>query len=396
MSILFDPIALGPHQIKNRFVNAATYESMATEAGEVTDEIVRRYRRLARGEVGLIITGFVYVHPLGRAARFQLGAHDDGLVPGLRRLTRAVHEEGGKIAFELAHAGRQTTRALIGQRPLGPSSRGRDPINFVRPAEMDEDDILEAIVAFGKAAERAARAGADGVEIHAAHGYLINQFLSPFFNVRTDAWGGSAENRFRFLQQVILSVRRALPEGAFLLVKLNTRDHTPEEGITPPLAAQYATWLHDLGIDGLEVSCGSTVYAPLNMSRGDVPVDEFVQGLPWWQRPVARLKLGNWVGEYDLKGPYNLEAAKMIKPELGAVPLILTGGLRTAAQMERVLESGVADLIGMSRPFIREPSLVRRIQDGRTDTASCVSCNKCLAAIANEMPVRCYYRGSHD
>lgn len=391
--MLFEPITLGHLEISNRFVNAATYEAMATEAGEVTDDLVARYRRLARGEIGLIITGHAYVHPLGRGARYQLGVHTDDMIPGLRRLTEAVHREGGKIALELAHAGRQTTEALIGEIPLSPSSRGRDPVNFVKPREMNGDQIYEAIQAFGKAAERAAEANVDGVEIHGAHGYLVNQFLSPFFNVRDDGWGGSDENRFRFLREVILAVREGLVDGKPILVKLNTQDHTPQEGITPRLAATYARWLAELGIEGLEVSCGSTIYAPFTMCRGDVPVDELAQSLPWWQRPVGRLLIRRWVGAYDLAGAYNLEAAKLIKPELGDIPLILTGGLRTVSQMERVLESNVADLIGMSRPFIREPGLVKRIREGRTDAASCVSCNKCLAAIANEMPVRCYYAG---
>jgi 2,4-dienoyl-CoA reductase-like NADH-dependent reductase (Old Yellow Enzyme family) len=391
--VLFEPIALGNVQIKNRFVNAATYEGMATEAGKITDDIVARYRKLARGEIGLIITGNVYVHPLGRNARFQLGIHHNDMIPGLKRLTEAVHMEGGKIAFQLTHAGRQTTPALIGQTPLAPSSRGRDPVNFVKPTKMDEEQIHEAIRAFGRAAERAAEAGTDGVEIRAAHGYLANQFLSPFFNVREDRWGGSAKDRFRFLREVILETRNRLPDGMPILVKLNARDHTPQRGITPPLAATYARWLAEIGIDGLEVSRGSTLYAPFDMSRGDVPVDAFARSVPWWQRPLVRLTLSRWVGKYDLDGAYNLEAAKLIKPELGDVPLILTGGLRTVSQMERVLKEDVADTIGMSRPFIREPSLVRKIREGRTDAASCVSCNRCLAAIASDLPVRCYYTG---
>lgn len=396
MTVLFNPMTLGGVEVANRFVCAATYEAMATDTGEVTDRIVERYRRLARGEVGLIITGLVCVDPLGRVATHQLGVHSDAMVPGLSRLTEAVHEEGGRIALQLAHAGRQTTRALIGQTPLAPSSRGRDPVNFVKPRAMDEGQINQAIEAFGRAARRAAAAGADGVEIHAAHGYLINQFLSPFYNVRDDDWGGSAENRFRFLRQVVLAVQEAMPEGTPILVKLNTRDHTPQEGITPPLAATYAGWLAELGIDGLEVSAGSTLYAPFNMSRGDVPVDAFAQSLPWWQRPIGRLVIGSWTRKYDFEGPYNEDAAALIKPMLGSVPLILTGGVRTVTEMEGVLQDGTTDLIGMGRPFIREPSLVRRIRLGRTDAASCVSCNRCLAAVANEIPVRCYYTGFPD
>ena len=159
------------------------------------------------------------------------------------------------MVFQLVHAGRQTTKAVIGQTPIGPSDKGRDPINFVKPKKMTEEQIREVIQAFGKAASRAIEAGADGVQIHAAHGYLVNQFLSPFFNRRTDDWGGSDENRFRFLREIILETRRVLPEGMPILVKLNTHDHTPQEGVTPPLATRYAKWLAELGIDGLELSC---------------------------------------------------------------------------------------------------------------------------------------------
>jgi 2,4-dienoyl-CoA reductase-like NADH-dependent reductase (Old Yellow Enzyme family) len=312
------------------------------------------------------------------------------MIPGLKKVVEAVHNEGGKIALELAHAGRQTTKGLIGQTPLGPSSTGRDPVNFVKPEQMTEEQIYEVIRAFGKAANRAVEAGADGVQVHAAHGYLVNQFLSPFFNDRSDAWGGSDEKRFRFLKEIILEIKKALPEGVPVLVKLNTQDHTPQEGITPPLAAKYAAWLSELEIDGLEVSCGSALYAYMNMCRGEVPVNELVQGLPWWQKPLGKLVINRLVGKYDLHEGYNLEAAK---PAAGGVRLLVVGGLRRVSHMEEILKQGHADFISMSRPFIREPSLVKRIREGKTDAAACASCNRCLAAVANDMPVQCYSVG---
>lgn len=393
MSILFEPMQLGNVQIKNRFVCSATYESMATEIGEVTDDLVKRYRNLARGDVGLIIPGYIYIHPLGRAFKYQAGIHNNDMIPGLKKVVESVHQEGGKIAFQLGHAGRQTSKEIIGQTPIGPSDKGRDPIYFFKPKKMTEEQIHEVIQTFGTATGRAVEAGVDGVQIHAAHGYLINQFLSPFFNERDDAWGGSDENRFRFLKEVILETRKALPEGMPLLVKLNTHDHTPKEGVTPILAKKYAGWLAELEIDGLELSCGSSVYSFMNMCRGDVPVNEIVNSLDWWKKPFGKLMLNRLLGKYDLQEGYNLEAAKMIKPVIGSIPLFLVGGLRRTSQMEEILEKGYADFISMSRPFIREPSLVRRIKEGKTDVASCVSCNRCLAAVINNMPVRCYNKG---
>lgn len=393
MSILFTPMKLRDMEVKNRFVHSATYECMALDTGEATDEIVKRYQILAKGEVGLIIPGYMYIHPLGRAYKYQSGIHSDDMIPGLKKVAEAVHQEGGKIAFQLAHAGRQTTSSLIGQTPLGPSGKGRDPVNFVKPREMGQEEIQEVIQAFGMAAERAVEAGADGVQLHAAHGYLINQFLSPFFNRRKDDWGGSDENRFRFLREIFLRTRKAMPEGMPLLVKLNTHDHTPREGITPPLAVKYATWLADLGIDGLEVSCGSAVYSFMNMCRGDVPVDELVRSLPLWKKPLGKLMMKNLVGKYDLQEGYNLEAARMIRPVLGKVPLFVVGGLRSVAQMEWVLGKKHADFISMSRPFIREPYIVEKIKEAKSDAVACVSCNRCLAAIPNNIPVRCYNKG---
>jgi 2,4-dienoyl-CoA reductase-like NADH-dependent reductase (Old Yellow Enzyme family) len=393
MSILFKPMNLGNVEIKNRFVHSATSECMATETGEISPQLVNRYRNIARGEVGLIIPGFMYVHPSGRSYKYQTGIHNDDMINGLRKLVEAVHEEDSKIIFQIAHAGRQTRKSVIGQTPISPSSRGRDPVYFVKPKEMNLKDIQEAVKAFAIAAGRAVEAGADGIQLHAAHGYLINQFLSPFFNTRKDEWGGSDINRFRFLKTVIEEVRRVIPEGTPLLVKMNTKDYTPEEGITPPLAGKYSGWLSDLKIDGIEMSCGSSVYAFMNMCRGDVPVKELLNSLSFMVRPFANLTLKKMIGKYDIEEAYNLEAAKLLKPILGKVPLLLVGGLRRVKQMEEILNKQYADFISMSRPFIREPFLVKNIREGKTEVAACASCNKCLAAVANNIPVYCYNKG---
>ncbi len=395
MSVLFDAVTLGNVLVKNRFVHSATYEAMAQESGEVTGRLVERYRRLAEGEVGLVIPGGLYVHPHGRTSLRQAGIHTDQMIDGLGRVADAVHHYGGKIVFQLMHAGGQAKREVIGRPPLAPSARPRDPVSFRRPAPMNETQIAEAIQDFGAAAGRAAEAGADGIQLHAAHGYLINQFLSPFYNHRTDRWGGSDEGRFRFLHEVVREIKRVLPTGMPLLVKLNVHDYTPRDGITPPLAARYAGRLVQLGVDGLELSCG-TAYSYMNMCRGQVPVAGLLQSVSRWRRPIVKLALGRLVGSYDLHGPYNLEAARVVRPACGEARLLLVGGLRSLPQMEEVVTGGHADLISMCRPFIREPSLVRRLRLGQTDLASCTSCNQCFAAMVNDRPVRCYHEGSRS
>lgn len=393
MSKLFTPKKIGNVELPNRFVHSATYEGMAKETGEVSDELIKRYEKLAKGGAGLIISGAMCVHSTGRAYRYQIGIHSDDMITGLKKLADTVHREGGKIAFQLNHAGRQTTRDLIGQTPLGPSRNGRDPIYFVKPREMTEDEILKMIRAFRLAAIRAVASGADGIQLHGAHGYLINEFLSPFFNLRTDPYGGSDENRFRFLKEVIQEIKTVVPDGFPILIKLNTNDYTPKEGITPSLASRYAGWLAELGIDGVEISCGTGNYSYMNISRGDVPTDEFLKALPWWQKPMGRLMIRKLKGKYDLAEGYNLEAARMIRPVLGDTPLFLVGGMRTVAHMEDVLENRYADFISMSRPFIREPFLVNKIKDGKMDRVSCVSCNRCFAAVPNDIPIYCYNKG---
>jgi 2,4-dienoyl-CoA reductase-like NADH-dependent reductase (Old Yellow Enzyme family) len=396
MSSLFSPIQIGNVQIRNRFVNSATYEAMATPEGEVSDKLISRYRILAKGEIGLIISGHSFVHKYGRAASFQTGIHNDNMVPGLRKMVEAVHNEGGKIFLQLSHAGRQAKKALVGRQPMGPSSFDRDMLNMTRAAKMTGKEIEEVITAFGKAAKRSVLAGADGIQLHGAHGYLINQFISPYFNRREDEWGGSDEKRFRFLREIILICQDNLPEGVPLMIKLNTNDYTPKEGITPALAAKYAGWISELGVSGIELSCGTANYSFMNLCRGEVPVDDFVSGLPMWKKIPGRVMVSRMSGKFDLEEGYNIEAAKLIKPELEGTLLSIVGGFRRLSHMNEVVEEGYSDLISMSRPFIREPHIIKRFLEGKADVVSCNSCNRCLAAIVNGIPVRCFNKGNID
>lgn len=391
MSILFSPITIRTIEIQNRFVHSATYEAMADEEGEVTDELINRYKNLAKAGIGLIIPGYLYVHPAGRAMPKQAGIHTDEMIPGLRRLVEAVHQHGVKIALQLAHGGMQTSKAIIGQAPLAPSGGLRNPMTFGKCKEMTQLEIEETILAFSQAARRAAEAGADAVQVHGAHGYLISEFLSPFFNRRKDSWGGSDEGRFRIVQEIIQQTRKVLPDTTPILFKMNTNDFTPKEGVTPEVAKKYAGWLRKLGIDGVELSCGT--FFTFHMVRGEIPSKELMKVLPGWMRPLAKLQFRKLRPRCSFVEAYNLAAAEMIKPELGEVPLMLVGGVRRLSHMEELVERKYADMVSMSRPFIREPFLVKRFREGKADQASCISCNKCFAAIANDLPLRCYVDG---
>ncbi len=386
MSILFSPFQLKNLELKNRFVFSACEDNLATDRGQVTDRIIGKMRRLAKGEVGLIISSHTAVHPLGRTKKHQLGIFSDEIIPGLRQLVDAVHRAGGKIIFQLGHAGAQAAGDTIGRRPLGPSASPKND-------EIQNDQIAEVVLAFAAGARRAAEAGADGIQLHAAHGYLINEFLSPFFNHRNDPWGGSAENRFQFLRNVISEIRKEWPSDKVLIVKLNSNDHTPDEGITPSLAVRYAGWLAEMAIDGIEVSCGTSSLSPWNLCRGDIPVGDILGLMPEDKRAAVQEKLSMTKDRFVMEEGYNLKAASMMRPAVGRVPLFAVGGWRHVRAMEDAVHQGQTDLIPLCRPLIREPNLVKKIREGKTDQAACISCNRCFIALAFDFPVSCYCQG---
>lgn len=393
-NILFSPKKIGSIEISNRFVHSATYEGLSEPDGTVSEALLKRYEALARGGVGLIIPGYMYVHPWGKPHPFATGIHRDEMVLGLKKLVEVIQKHGARVFFQLKHAGQQNTPQQIGRTPMGPSAKVRDRVNFFTPKAMTETEISQVIEEFAAAAGRAAAAGADGIQLHAAHGHLINQFLSPFFNHRQDDWGGTTEKRFRFLKSVYQAVKKEIPAGMPVTVKLNSHDYTPIEGITPLLAATYARWLVDLGVDALEVSCGTAGFSFMNVCRGRVPTKELLKTLPLWKRPLFYLKLKGMEDKFDLEEAYNLAAAEVIREEVPSTSLILVGGNRTVARMQNLVTEKAMDFIAMSRPFISDPFLVRKIKAGQMDSVSCISCNRCLVALRAKIPTRCYRRGT--
>jgi 2,4-dienoyl-CoA reductase-like NADH-dependent reductase (Old Yellow Enzyme family) len=390
MSMLFEPVKIGGVELGNRLMHSATQESMADSEGFVTDILLNRYRKLASSGIGLIIPGTMNVNTVGRFGTNSNAIWDDRFIPGLQKLTEVIHSSGSKVAFQLQHAGRQTFKSVIGRRPVAPSRGRMDPMFMARPRVMGEAEIESTIEDYVKAAGRAFTAGADGVQLHAGHGFLLNQFLSPFFNRRRDAWGGTDEKRFRFVKEIVAGIVAIKPASTLLMIKLSSNDFTPQEGITPPLAAKYVNWLDRLGMDGVEVTCGTGSFSNMNIWRGDVPVKEMVNALPPAKRLGGWLVLKRMVGKFDYEEGYNLEAAQTIRSATPAMPLALVGGLRHVEYMEKVLGDGSVDLISMSRPFIRELQLVEHLRKGAPQV-SCVNCNKCLATTVRNERIKCSY-----
>jgi 2,4-dienoyl-CoA reductase-like NADH-dependent reductase (Old Yellow Enzyme family) len=357
MPILFKPIEINEMVVLNRFVRSATNDRHADVSGRINDQFIAVYESLAAGGIGLIITGHAYVTWNGKASTTMMGVHDDDLVPDLRRLVEAVHQYESKIVMQLNHAGRQTSTSIIGETPVAPSAVYNKLYEETSRA-LTEDEIEELIEAYASAAMRAFSAGFDGVQIHAAHGYLASQFISPYTNRREDAWGGSLENRMRFPLEILKRIRKAVGDEYPVLIKLNSEDFL-EGGLTIEEGAQIARALSRDGIDAIEIS-GGMMESGSHIAKPGIKDEED-------------------------EAYYLTNAIKFRK--VIDVPLILVGGLRSYGLMEQLVEAGEADMVSLSRPFIREPDLVNRWKQGDTRKADCISCNGCQRY--RDEPVRC-------
>ncbi len=347
-SILFTPVRIGSLDLANRFVRSATAESMARDDGTVTERQAALYRALAEGEVGLIISGHAYVAPAGKAGPRQTAVYDDRFVPSLKAIPAAVRGASSRVFLQIAHAGRQTKPKVCDCEPVAPSAV-LDPSSGIVPRAMTDAEIRETIRAFIRAAERAREAGFDGVQVHAAHGYLLSEFLSPHTNRREDDWGGSVENRSRALIEIVSGIKAACGADFPVVAKLNTTDFLPA-GLAFEDAVAAARLIEAAGCDGIEASGGMT-----EAGRGSV-----------W--PGLRTE--------DEEG-YFVENAARIRKAV-SIPVFGLGGFRTFAAMERAVRGGRVDLISLSRPLVRDPDLIRKFRLGEVSKSDCLSCNRCF------------------
>jgi 2,4-dienoyl-CoA reductase-like NADH-dependent reductase (Old Yellow Enzyme family) len=359
MPSLFTPTRIKTLSLPNRFIRSATWEGLTADNGDCTPELVNLLADLAAGNTGLIISGHAYVSPAGQATPRQLGADQDGRIESLREMTAAVHRQGGRIILQLAHGGLRADAKLCNRIPQGPSIV-KSLLGFPH-REMTVEDIHRVVEDFSKAARRAQTAGFDGVQIHAAHGYLLSQFLSPAFNRRGDDYGGDIQNRARFLLQVYNRIRQTVGEQFPIFVKINSEDFL-QKGLNLEDCIQVGVMLDEAGVDAIEVSGGT-------LSSGRyVPFRKEIT----FERDQA----------------YFRRAAKALKKEIQA-PVILIGGIRSYLLAERLVDEGFADYISLSRPLIRESRLIARWQSGDLRKATCVSCNGCLGAARSGKGIYC-------
>jgi len=386
--MLFEKTNIKTLELKNRLVRSATHEGMADENGFPTQDLFKLYERLAKGGVGLIITGYSFICRDGKSPFWgMLGINNDEHIPKYRELVDHVHLHGAKIAMQIVHCGRQTTKEAIGIQPLAPS-QVKDKSIFVMPREMTDKDIERIIEAFAEACRRVRESGFDAVQIHGAHGYLVNQFLCPHTNRRKDKWGGKLENRMRFVEELYDRCRRQVGDDYPILIKINAYDNMKKG-----LKLNESVVMAEMGFDGIEVSCGIGEDG-LSTFRGDVPLEVFLYEWDMYKNknPLFRFMMKRF-GRKMIKPPpltqaFNRESARTIK-EVVDIPLFLVGGITDPAAMEQIVKSGDADYISLSRALIADPKFSEKIRQGSRKTAGCIHCNYCAAYIVSE-PLRCY------
>ncbi|MGE4286894.1 MAG: NADH:flavin oxidoreductase [Phycisphaerae bacterium] len=349
MKKLLEKTTLGGVEVNNRLVRSATWENMADDEGYATEQLTKLFVDFAQGGIGLAITGFARITEDDLVAPRMIGLYDDKFIDSYVEMTDCVHKAGGKIAVQLAGGSSQGKYRVRKRRVIGPSAV-EDKMYRVTPEEMTLEDIKSVRKSFVDAALRAKKSGFDAVQLHAAHGYLISKFLSPYYNIRSDEYGGPVKNRARFLYELYQDIREAC--GDFpLFIKINCRDFNggdPEMTFEESLSV--CARLSQMGLDAIEVSGG-------------------MAGSPELERPIRNARK-------EINQAYFLEQAKIVA---GAVEsdVISVGGHRSFELMEKLLNETEVGFFAMSRPFTCEHDLIRRWEKYPNYMPMCISCNKC-------------------
>ena len=349
MKTLFDETALSGIQLKNRFIRAATWENMADPAGHLTDKLIKVYKDLSKGGIGLIITGYAKVMKGEQPNPGMIGIYDDSFVEEYQNLTEMVHRNGCKIALQIAYGGSNTDYKIKEREIWGPSSVAHQVYGTV-PTEMTQENIKTLTNAFADAVERAKLSGFDGVEYHASHGYLLSQFLTPYYNRRMDEYGGSLGNRARILFEIYEQSRERVGRNYPLIIKLHCSDFM-EQGFSFEESKVVCAKFAEKGIDAIEISGGNFSSSP-KVS----PVRKNIKSIE----------------EESYFREYAAEIAKIVD-----VPIILVGGNKSFGVMEKILLNSEIQYFSLSRPLLSEPDLINKWEIDTQAQARCLSCNKC-------------------
>jgi 2,4-dienoyl-CoA reductase-like NADH-dependent reductase (Old Yellow Enzyme family) len=390
-SSVLEPASLGPIQLRNRVIKAATFEG-ATPKGAVTDDLISFHRRVAAGGAAMSTVAYLAVSPDGRTDRHCVVLADPA-VEGLRRLTDAIHAGGAAASAQIGHAGPVANARSNRCAALSPSRRLGASGALTRAAS--DADIGRITDDYRRAARVAVEAGFDCLEIHLGHNYLLSSFLSPRLNRRKDRWGGSLENRARFPRQVVSAVREGADEAAArnvaITAKLNMADGVPG-GFWLDESTQFAQMVESDGaLDALVLTGGSSLSNPMYLFRGEAPRREFAATLPLPMRVGFLLVGSKFLREYPFEEAFFLPYARQFR-EAVSLPLVLLGGINRLETAEMAVAEGFS-FVAMGRALLREPDLVARWENGESLVGSCIHCNKCMPTIYSG--TRCVLVGAH-
>ncbi len=380
----FAPARLGPVTLRNRIIKSATYENLARD-GLVTDALIRFHATVAAGGTGMTTVAYCAVSREGRTDGHQVYWRPEAL-PGLRRLTGAVHAEGAAISAQIGHSGPVGFPKLTGGPALSPS-RLLSPQSLGTTTPATREDLARVVRQHGEAAAMAADVGFDAVEVHLGHNYLASSFLSPRLNRRKDEYGGSLENRARLALAVTQAVRDAVGGSIAVLAKLNMDDGVPG-GFWLDEAIIVARWLEQSGsIDALEMTGGSSLLNPMYLFKGDAPVREFAAAMAEPVRTGIRLFGRRFLKTYPYRDGYFLDDARQVRAAV-RLPMVLLGGVTSRSVIEKAMAEGFG-FVAMGRALLREPDLVNRLRDEPAARSLCIHCNKCMPTIFSANGTRC-------
>lgn len=376
MSELFTPYRIGPIELRNRTIRSAAFEGMC-EHNSPSQELFDYHTAVARGGIGMTTVAYAAVCRSGLSFERQLWMRPE-IVPDLKKLTDAIHAEGAKASIQLGHCGNMSHRRICGCMPYG-ASRGFNLYSPTFVHKMNRREIDEVADAYGRAVELAIEAGFDAVEIHAGHGYLISQFLSPYTNHRRDEYGGSLENRMRFMRQCMESVVRAAKGRVAIFVKMNTRDGF-KGGMEVEDSIKVAKELQKCGADALVLSGGFVSRAPMYVMRGQFPVRSIVHYMPWsqWWLKAGVILGGKIVSPtVPFKRLFFLEDALRFRAALPDMPLVYVGGVTTRQDADKVIDSGF-QMLQMGRAVLEDTDFVNKMKADENHCSECEHSNFCI------------------
>ncbi|BAV40463.1 NADH:flavin oxidoreductase [Mycobacterium ulcerans] len=391
---VLSPAQLGPLTLRNRVIKAATFEARTPNA-LVTDDLIEYHRQPAAGGIAMTTAAYCAVSPGGRTSGEQIWMRREA-VPGLRRLTEAIHAEGAAVSAQIGHAGPVADARSNKATALAPV-RFFNPIAMRFAKRATRDDIDDVLAAHANAARLAVEAGFDAVEIHLGHNYLASSFLSPLINRRADEFGGSLENRAKVARGLVRAVRGALDKDGIshvaVTAKLNMADGV-RGGISTEESLRTAKWLEeDGGLDAIELTAGSSLVNPMYLFRGDAPVKEFAAAFKPPMRWGVRMMGKKFLREYPYRDAYLLRDALLFRSEL-SMPLILLGGITNRETMDLAMAEGF-EFVAMARALLAEPDLINRIAaEGNRVHSACTHYNQCMPTIYSR--TRCVVTGAPD